>query len=54
MFEEVIRLNAGNWAAMWMLGKVYQRLGEYADDLVKLVERGDPETIAMLLRRGSR
>ena len=32
----------------------HQRLGEYADDLVKLVERGDPETIAMLLRRGSR
>ena len=32
----------------------HQRLGEYADDLVKLVERGDPETIAMLLRRGAR
>ena len=29
-------------------------LGEYADRLVSAVEDGDPETVAMLLRRQSR
>jgi hypothetical protein len=29
----------------------HMRLGEYADDLVTAVEDGDPETVAMLLRR---
>jgi hypothetical protein len=32
----------------------HQRLGEYGDRLVSAVEDGDPETIAMLLRRQSR
>lgn len=32
----------------------HRRLGEYADDLVSAVENGDPETIAMLLRRTPR
>jgi hypothetical protein len=32
----------------------YERLGEYADELVRAVENGDPETVAMLLRRQSR
>jgi len=32
----------------------HQRLGEYADRLVSAVEAGDPETVAMLLRRQSR
>jgi hypothetical protein len=29
----------------------HERLGEYADRLVSAVEAGDPETVAMLLRR---
>jgi tetratricopeptide (TPR) repeat protein len=28
LFEEVVRINPGNWAAMWLLGKVCQRLEE--------------------------
>ena len=32
----------------------HERLGDYADRLVKAVEAGDPETVAMLLRRLSR
>jgi hypothetical protein len=32
----------------------HERLGEYADRLVLAVEDGDPETVAMLLRRQSR
>ena len=32
----------------------HERLGEYADQLVSAVEDGDPETIAMLLRRQAR
>jgi antitoxin component of RelBE/YafQ-DinJ toxin-antitoxin module len=32
----------------------HERLGEYADRLVSAVEDGDPETVAMLLRRQSR
>jgi len=32
----------------------HQRLGEYAERLVSAVEDGDPETVAMLLRRQTR
>jgi hypothetical protein len=32
----------------------HRRLGEYADRLVSAVEDGDPETVAMLLRRQTR
>jgi hypothetical protein len=32
----------------------YERLGEYAERLVRAVEDGDPETVAMLLRRQTR
>ena len=32
----------------------HERLGEYADRLVSAVEDGDPETVAMLLRRQTR
>jgi hypothetical protein len=32
----------------------HERLGEYADQLVSAVEDGDPETVAMLLRRQAR
>ena len=28
LFTEVVRINPRNWAAMWLAGKVYQRLGE--------------------------
>jgi tetratricopeptide (TPR) repeat protein len=33
LFVEVVRINPGNWAAMWLLGKVYQRLGDYGQGL---------------------
>ncbi|MGH7173961.1 MAG: tetratricopeptide repeat protein [Gemmataceae bacterium] len=33
LFVEVVRINPGNWATMWLLGKVYQRLGEYEQGL---------------------
>jgi tetratricopeptide (TPR) repeat protein len=29
LFEEVVHIRPSNWAAMWLLGKVYQRLGDY-------------------------
>jgi tetratricopeptide (TPR) repeat protein len=29
LFGEVVAINPGNWAAMWLLGKTYQRLGDY-------------------------
>jgi tetratricopeptide (TPR) repeat protein len=29
LFEEVARINPGNWAAMWLLGKIHQRLEQY-------------------------
>src|SRR5262245_35870876 len=29
LFDEVIQINPRNWAAMWLLGKVYQRLGDF-------------------------
>ena len=32
----------------------HERLSEYAERLVSAVEAGDPETVAMLLRRPSR
>jgi hypothetical protein len=32
----------------------HERLGEYADRLVSAVDNGDPETVAMLLRRQAR
>jgi tetratricopeptide (TPR) repeat protein len=27
--EEVVAINDGNWSAMWLLGKICQRLGDY-------------------------
>ncbi len=29
LFGEVVEINPGNWASMWLLGKVHQRLGDY-------------------------
>jgi tetratricopeptide (TPR) repeat protein len=33
LFEEVVAINPANWSAMWMLGKVYQRLEDPARGL---------------------
>ncbi len=32
-FREVVRINPKNWSAMWLLGKVYQRLEDYEQGL---------------------
>src|SRR5262249_30967443 len=32
-FVEVVQINPGNWPAMWLLGKVYQRLEDYENGL---------------------
>jgi tetratricopeptide (TPR) repeat protein len=29
LFEQVIQLNERNWAAMWFIGKIHQRLGDH-------------------------
>ncbi len=29
LFVQVVEINPANWNAMWLLGKIYQRLGEY-------------------------
>jgi Flp pilus assembly protein TadD len=33
LFEQVLTLNPANWPAMWLLGKVHQRLGDFARSL---------------------
>jgi tetratricopeptide (TPR) repeat protein len=33
LFERVLQLNPENWAAMWLAGKVHQRLGDMATAL---------------------
>ncbi len=33
LFAEVVRINPGNWAAMWYVGKIYQRLEEFEEGL---------------------
>src|SRR5262249_26802586 len=33
LFTEVVKINPGNWAAMWLLGKVYQLLPDYMQGL---------------------
>lgn len=30
LFERVLTLNPENWSAMWLVGKVHQRLGDFA------------------------
>src|SRR5580765_7008207 len=30
LFESVLALNPDNWSAMWLVGKVHQRLGDFA------------------------
>ena len=33
LFERVLALNPDNWSAMWLVGKVHQRLGDFATAL---------------------
>lgn len=33
LFEQVLRINAGNWAAMWLAGKAHQRLRDFENAL---------------------
>jgi len=53
-FRETVRLPIDPTERNEALPADHQRLGEYADRLVSAVEDGDPETVAMLLRRQSR
>lgn len=52
--RETARLTLASTEKNETLPSDYERLGEYADRLVSAVEDGDPETVAMLLRRQSR
>jgi len=52
--RETARLPIGATETNEALPADHERLGEYADRLVSAVEDGDPETVAMLLRRQSR
>ena len=49
--RETARLPIGQTEKNEALPADHERLGEYADRLVRAVEDGDPETVAMLLRR---
>lgn len=53
-FRETVRLALAPADESEALPSDHERLGEYADDLVSAVENGDPETVAMLLRRQPR
>ena len=53
-FRETARLALDPTDRNEALPSDYERLGEYADRLVSAVEDGDPETVAMLLRRQTR
>jgi len=52
--RETVRLPVAPTVKDEALPSDHERLGEYADRLVSAVEDGDPETVAMLLRRQSR
>lgn len=52
--RETVRLALDPTDTNEVLPSDHERLGEYADDLVSAVESGDPETVAMLLRRQPR
>jgi tetratricopeptide (TPR) repeat protein len=41
LYEEVVRINPKNWAALWMLGKVHQRLGEFEKGLAAFARSHD-------------
>jgi Flp pilus assembly protein TadD len=38
LFEQVLALNPENWSAMWLVGKAYQRLGNYSAALKSFVD----------------
>jgi hypothetical protein len=52
--RETARLPINPTAENEALPEDHERLGEYADRLVSAVEDGDPEVVAMLLRRNAR
>jgi hypothetical protein len=52
--RETARLSLDSTDENEALPADHERLGAYADDLVAAVENGDPETVAMLLRRQPR
>ena len=52
--RETVRLALDPTPANEASADDHERLGQYADDLLSAVEKGDPETVAMLLRRASR
>lgn len=39
LFDRVVQLNTTNWAAMWLVGKAYQRLNEF-ESALKWFSRG--------------
>jgi tetratricopeptide (TPR) repeat protein len=47
LYEEVVRINPRNWAAMWQLGKVHQRLAQYERGLewFARAHRVDPDQV---------
>jgi tetratricopeptide (TPR) repeat protein len=38
LFEHVLELNPENWSARWLVGKAYQRLGNYAAAFISFAE----------------
>ena len=52
--RETARLQIDPKETSEVLPADHRRLGEYADRLVSAVEDGDPEIVAMLLRRQTR
>jgi hypothetical protein len=52
--REAVRLGLDPTSRNEALPADHERLGAYADNLVTAVEDGDPEAIAMLLRRAQR
>jgi tetratricopeptide (TPR) repeat protein len=50
LFARVLELNSRNWSAMWLVGKAYQRLGNYSAALTSFVRasevnRGQPDVL---------
>jgi hypothetical protein len=52
--RETVRLTLAPTDKNEALPADHKRLGVYADGLMTAVENGDPETVAMLLRRAPR
>src|SRR5262249_6349333 len=45
LFEQVLEMNPGNWAAIWLLGKIFQRLENFSTgfDAFALGGRTNPD-----------